>query len=128
MATSTEKKPFWSDTEAQEQVTQELKEVVQKTEAWWIILVAPSCLIRISDAIGSYTQSLWGHTHEGYGEAVADSFVSGKNPNLSFCRGIVYRILRIHPELRKEVLKALLKEQVDGVPLSKQNLYRTMDY
>lgn len=126
MTTDAENTPFLADAKAQELVIGELRDTLKKSEGWWVLLMAPSCLIKVSNVVGSCAQSILGRTREGYGEAVAESLAPLGNSNLGFCRGLVFRILRIHPELRKEVLKALLKERLDYVTLLDQDLYKTL--
>lgn len=125
MAIMTNKKPFWSDSLMQDRVARELEGILEKTEAWWVLLMAPSKLIKVGIPF-PLNKSLWGHTHEGQGEAVGEALAPADNSNIAFLRGLVFHLLRINPGLRKEVLKALLKEQVDGVPLEEQGLYEKL--
>lgn len=125
MATET-RKALWEDVAAQELTAKKLEVIVREVEGWWILLVGPSCLIKVASHFASEIRSLWGRTHEGYGEAIAEALAPEGDSNINFCRGLVFRILRMHPGLRKEVLKTLLKEEIDGIPLEDQRLYRTL--
>lgn len=126
MEAKREKIPFWSDTQAQQQVVDKLKNILQESEAWWILLLSPSCYMMVSDALRTETKNLWGYTDEKYGETVAEPLAPEGNSNIRFCRGLVFHILRQHPQLRKEVLKALMREALDNVSLEEQNLYKTL--
>lgn len=117
MATATES-PFWADTNAQEKILEEMEKALERSGGWWMIQLGPSCLMHGSRVVKSATKCLWGYTLEGYGEAVAEALApDDDSSDESFCRGLVFRILRVHSKLRKEVLKALLREKLDGVSL-----------
>lgn len=121
-----EKDPFWANAQQQQKAKSALEKVLKESEAWWVLLLAPSCLIGLNQHHSS-TKSLWGLTLEGYGEAVAEFLLGKFGTTASFYRGLIFHILRFDPKLRSEVLKALLKEQIDKVAIEDQKLYETTE-
>lgn len=124
-----ENKHLWSDGAKQKEVLQQFSDLVEETEPWFILLVGPSVLLGSAEnhenrkAPIKVNESLWGNTDPSYGEHIA-RFIKQHGWNVDrLFKGMIFEMLKDNPELKKFVLKALLKESVDGKPLEKQDLY-----
>lgn len=116
-------RPFWSDSDARNKTADRLCEIATEHDGV-VLMIAPSVLL-FAGELGSEQSSLWGHTNEGYGEAIAEALlrICGGEGEM---RGLVFKLLKESDALRDKVLRALLRECLDKDSLDEQDLYQIM--
>lgn len=125
-------KSLWSNKELREEVKTSLKRIAENGDVSWILLLATSRLIGVSNwgstkPVTVTDDGLHGTTHECYGQEIAKFLIKMEDPRV--LKGLLFTILMSDERLEREVADALFKKFIKGIPLKEQKLFKLfVDY